>query len=104
MENKKIILEPTNGRKSFYNKCFILETPEGDLYLKSYDCTMAVFTKRGSLQFVNIDKISTTTANHIRSFMVFLEIYELENITKKDIIKQDLYLIDSNKKIIKILK
>ena len=41
---KTFELTPVNGRKSFYGKCTVLETPQGKKYLKSYNTTVETFT------------------------------------------------------------
>ena len=81
---KTFELTPTNGRKSFYGKAKVLETPEGHFYLKSYDTTVATYTKDKTFEVVKDENLLTnTTCNHIKAFQTFIG---LEPQTKKQLL------------------
>lgn len=81
---KTFELTPINGRKSFYGKCKVVETPEGHKYLKSYETTVATFTAEGTLEITkNESYLTKTTLTHIRSFLNYLG---LPTMTKQEIL------------------
>lgn len=60
-------LAPSNGRKSFYGNAKLIYTPSTRAhYLRSYDTTMAGYTK-GKVHRYS-DYQSNTTSTHLRSF------------------------------------
>ena len=70
MRYKFISLEAFCDRKSFYNKCEVVET-ESAYHLKSYDTIVCSMSKDG--EFIRIwNGYSVTTMRHINAFMRFL--------------------------------
>lgn len=81
---KTIELIPTNGRKSFYGKCKVLETIEGHKYLKSYDTNVAILTSDGTLEITKDEShLTNTTLTHIRAFLDYIG---KPPMTKKEIL------------------
>ena len=65
-------LKPINGRKSFYGKATILETPETKV-LYSYNTEIAIYNKQTrSLEITYKDKMSNTTSGHFKAFKAYL--------------------------------
>ena len=60
-------LKPTNNRKSFYGKAFVIEQDNGDIELKSYE-TIVGRIRNGSFERL-WSGYSATTMNHINSFV-----------------------------------
>lgn len=81
---KTFELQPEN-RKSFYGKAKVLQTPEGNLYLKSYDTNVATYTKDKTFEVVKDESLLTnTTLRHITAFRLYLG---LPKLTKKQLIE-----------------
>ena len=68
---KMLELIPTNGRKSFYGKATMLDTPE-KATLYSYNTEIAVFDKAtNSIEITYKEKMSTTTSSHFKAFKAY---------------------------------
>lgn len=81
---KTFELQPEN-RKSFYGKAKVLQTPEGNLYLKSYDTNVATYTKDKTFEVAKDESLLTnTTLRHITAFRLYLG---LPKLTKKQLIE-----------------
>lgn len=67
-------LIPTNGRKSFYGKCKVIETDQ-DYKLLSYNTIVAEYNK-GTKQFKESEgyQKSNTTSSHLKAFKQFLNL------------------------------
>lgn len=79
MQRLNITLFPTNGRKSFYNKCEVLKDKNGVLYLRSYDTIVASYNPNSGIFSRIWSGYSQTTINHVNGFLFFLG---LESINK----------------------
>lgn len=67
-------LKPTNGRKSFYGKATVLETPEEKI-LYSYNIEIAKYNKAtNTLEVTYKQKMSNTTSSHFKAFKTYLGI------------------------------
>ena len=78
---KKIIeLTPINWRKSFYNKCHIIDNWDLTYSLKSYNTIVATYDKLTDNMIVN-GWYSNATWTHINAF---LEYFWYEVATKKE--------------------
>lgn len=68
MITNKFYLNPTDGRKSFYNKCYVIkEGPTATLY--SYDTKIMTYnTESGEITKTNYYNYSMTTKRHQKSF------------------------------------
>ena len=66
---KKIELTPTDGRQSFYGKCYVIEKgTKATLY--SYDTRIATIdTEAGTLKKYKAWNFSATTKRHQRAFL-----------------------------------
>lgn len=81
---KTFELTPTNGRKSFYGKAKVIETPEGHKYLDSYNTRVASISNDGTITLSrNKEHFTATTCTHIRSF---LELYGYPSMTKQEML------------------
>ncbi len=70
---KMISLEPYCDRKSFYNKCFVLENTDTHKYmLVSYETIVATYYK-GSFKRTWVG-YSVTTMRHVNAFRQFLRL------------------------------
>lgn len=67
---KTFELEPTNGRKSFYSKCKVLESNAGISKLISYETEVAIFDHNKN-EVKIFGWFSSTTARHINAFLEF---------------------------------
>lgn len=65
---KKIYLNPTDSRKSFYNKCYVTIDEQGNKTLTSYNTEVARITKEGKIERL-WDGYSATTMRHINAFV-----------------------------------
>lgn len=79
MQKLNIQLLPTNGRKSFYNKCELLKDDNGIYYLRSYNTIVASYNPNSGIFSRIWSGYSQTTINHINGFRAFLG---LEGINK----------------------
>jgi len=71
--NKAVIvtkteLVPTNSRKSFYRKAYVLEGRDGTRWLQSYDTVMCSVDRDGHVRR-HSEYRSKTTDCHVRSFL-----------------------------------
>lgn len=73
-------LTPVNNRKSFYNKCQVIEE-NGIAQLKSYEMIVAEYNMTDKKMTVN-GYYSPTTATHINAF---LDYYGFKTCTKKEL-------------------
>lgn len=64
----KYYLSPTNGRKSFYGKAYVLDDGNGGKSLYSYD-TLVCVIRGGKVQLHPLWDYSTTTLTHVRAFL-----------------------------------
>lgn len=63
----KYFLQPNDSHKSFYNKCYVEELPNGDSVLYSYDTK--ILTKKANGDLVrHWLGWSQTTGRHINAF------------------------------------
>lgn len=86
-------LTPVNGRKSFYGKCKMLESPDGHtIYLKSYDTIVAEYNTNTKEMTVH-GWYSNTTATHINAF---LHHFGFPGATKKEMESWSEYLQSHN--------
>lgn len=61
-------LPPVDGRKSFYGKAKVIEKPNGETVLQSYNTEVCKITSGG--EFVRLwSGYSVTTMRHINSFL-----------------------------------
>lgn len=79
MTTKEFDLQPTNGRKSFYWKCKVIDDWE-IAKLQSYSTIVAEYNHKENKMKVN-GRYSVTTASHINSF---LDYYWFDKATKKE--------------------
>ena len=81
---KTFQIEPANSRKSFYNKCRVIDS-ENIFTLQSYETNVATFNKSTKKLSItkNPEYLSNTTLTHINGFLSFLE---LPLMNKKDIL------------------
>ena len=80
---KTFYLVPTNGRKSFYNKCKVVEDNSNiSAKLVSYDTVVAEYNKQTETMTIN-NWYSNTTQNHINAF---LSRYGFSELKKKDMV------------------
>ena len=64
----KYELTPTNGRKSFYGKAYVIQE-NGTETLYSYDTPIIKRDKNGKLTpLYKGDKYGTTTSSHVKAF------------------------------------
>jgi hypothetical protein len=78
---KTFNLEPTNGRKSFYGKCVVIED-NGISKLKSYNSIVAEYDHAANKMTVR-GWYSVTTARHINAFLSF---YGFDQCSKKEML------------------
>lgn len=72
-------------RKSFYGKAKVLQTPEGHLYLDSYNTRVATYTKDRHFEVTKDENLLTnTTLRHIRAFQNYVG---LKPQTKQELLK-----------------
>lgn len=64
----KYYLAPTNGRKSFYGKAYVLDNGNGSKSLYSYD-TLVCGIHEGKVQLYPMWDCSITTLTHVRAFL-----------------------------------
>ena len=76
---KTFELTPTNGRKSFYGKCKVIEM-DGVSKLLSYDTIVAEYHHETNKMIVN-GWYSNATSSHVNAF---LEYYGFDKCTKKE--------------------
>ncbi len=74
-----LTLSPVNGRKSFYNKCRVIETGDDLALLQSYNTIVATYNKKTKRMVVN-GWYSNTTASHINAF---LDYFNFPTVSKK---------------------
>lgn len=71
---KRFYLDPVDGRKSFYNKCYV-ETDGTESTLYSYDSMICKYNLvSGVLTKYKAYGYSTTTKRHTRAFINFYNI------------------------------
>ena len=74
MTNNKFYLVPTDGRKSFYNKCYVI-TDGNTATLYSYDTRICAYnTESGELTKYSAYNYSMTTKRHQRAFFSYYRI------------------------------
>lgn len=68
---KKIELEPIDGRKSFYGKCYVVDNK-----LYSYNTLIMEFIPENKIVIPHCDfnLISSTTKRHINSFLNYFHL------------------------------
>lgn len=80
MKKKVFNLKPVDSRKSFYNKCKVIEE-NGISELQSYNTIVATYNHLKNKMTVN-GYYSQTTARHINSFLDF---YGFDTCSKKEL-------------------
>lgn len=67
MENRTIMLNPTDSHKSFYKKASVIIRSNGDKILRSYTTNVAKIDSNGNFHKL-WNGYSATTMRHINSF------------------------------------
>ncbi len=69
----KFLLDPADGRKSFYGKCYVIKL--GNFYtLYSYDTVISEYNAAtGELRKTSFSGYSQTTKRHEKAFNLFIK-------------------------------
>lgn len=68
---KTIEIKPIDGRKSFYGKARVYETPDG-IFLLSYDTVVCSYNSASGMFWRMWDGYSQTTMRHVNAFLAYL--------------------------------